>query len=85
MVFRSGPESALNVGRQGTVRCLGLWAGIDLHESAGGARKYIEALKDKGLLAKETHVHTIRLAPPLVITKDELDRACDLIADVLAT
>ena len=66
------------------VRCLGLWAGIDLHESAGGARKYCLALKDRGMLCKDTHTHTIRLAPPLVITKDQLDWAVDQLQAVLA-
>jgi ornithine--oxo-acid transaminase len=66
------------------VRCFGLWAGIELHESAGGARQYSEALREKGVLAKETHVHTLRLAPPLVITKEELDTALDALESVLA-
>jgi ornithine--oxo-acid transaminase len=66
------------------VRSLGLWAGIDLHESAGGARKYCLALKDRGMLCKDTHTHTLRLAPPLVIEKDELDWAIDQLEAVLA-
>ena len=45
-------------------RCLGLWAGVELVPEAGGARKYCYALKDRGLLCKDTHVNTIRLAPP---------------------
>jgi len=65
-------------------RCLGLWAGVELNESAGGARKYCLQLKDRGLLCKDTHVHTIRLAPPLVIKKDELDWAVDQLEAVLA-
>lgn len=64
-------------------RCLGLWAGVELHESAGGARKYCYALKDRGLLCKDTHTHTIRLAPPLVITREQLDWAVDQLAAVL--
>jgi acetylornithine/succinyldiaminopimelate/putrescine aminotransferase len=44
-------------------RCLGLWAGVELVPEAGGARKYCYALKDRGLLCKDTHVNTIRLAP----------------------
>ena len=67
-----------------SVRCLGLWAGIDLDESAGGARKYCLALKDRGMLCKDTHTHTIRLAPPLVITKEQLDWAVDQLEAVLA-
>jgi len=66
------------------VRSTGLWAGIDLDPAAGGARKYCYALKDRGLLCKDTHTHTIRLAPPLVITKAELDWAVDQLEAVLA-
>jgi ornithine--oxo-acid transaminase len=65
-------------------RCLGLWAGVELHASAGGARAYCYRLKDRGLLCKDTHTHTIRLAPPLVITREELDWAVDQIEAVLA-
>jgi ornithine--oxo-acid transaminase len=65
-------------------RCLGLWAGIDLVEAAGPARRYCEALRDRGLLCKDTHSRTIRLAPPLVITESELDWAVDQIEAVLA-
>jgi ornithine--oxo-acid transaminase len=64
-------------------RCLGLWAGIDLHPEAGGARRYCYALRDRGLLCKDTHVDTIRLAPPLVITREELDWAIDQIEAAL--
>jgi ornithine--oxo-acid transaminase len=64
-------------------RCRGLWAGVELLPEAGGARKYCHALKDRGLLCKDTHGNTIRLAPPLVITRDELDWAVDQIQAVL--
>jgi ornithine--oxo-acid transaminase len=66
------------------VRSIGLWAGIELHAAAGGARRYTEALKGLGFLCKETHSHTIRLAPPLVITRPQLDAALDAVAAVLA-
>ncbi len=66
------------------VRVRGLWAGVELKESAGGARKYCYALKDRGMLCKDTHTHTIRLAPPLVITKDQLDWSVDQLEAVLA-
>jgi len=66
------------------IRCAGLWAGITLTADAGPARQYTEALKERGYLCKETHVHTIRLAPPLVITKELLDGALDAIEDVLS-
>ncbi|MBK8793152.1 MAG: ornithine--oxo-acid transaminase [Holophaga sp.] len=67
------------------VRVTGLWAGIDLDPTAGGARKYCYALKDRGMLCKDTHTHTIRLAPPLVITKAELDWAVDQLEAVLVS
>ena len=51
---------------------------------AGGARRFTEALAREGLLCKETHVHTIRLAPPLIITKDQLDWAVGVLGRVLA-
>ncbi|HJV91541.1 MAG TPA: ornithine--oxo-acid transaminase [Holophagaceae bacterium] len=66
------------------VRVRGLWAGVDLVPEAGGARKFCYKLKDRGMLCKDTHTHTIRLAPPLVITREELDWAVDQLAAVLA-
>ncbi len=65
------------------VRGKGLLIGVELKQSAGGARKYCEALGTKGILAKETHVHTIRFAPPLVIDKATIDWALPLIREVL--
>jgi ornithine--oxo-acid transaminase len=64
-------------------RCLGLWAGIDLTRAAGGARRFCLALKDRGVLCKDTHTDTIRLAPPLVITREQLDWAVDQLDEVL--
>jgi ornithine--oxo-acid transaminase len=66
------------------IRCIGLWAGVQLRPEAGGARKYCYALKDRGMLCKDTHVDTIRLAPPLVITRAQLDWAVDQLEAVLA-
>ena len=57
----------------------GLWIGIVLKDEAGGARRFCEALMKKGVLAKETHWNVIRLAPPLVITKQEIDWALERI------
>ena len=65
------------------VRGRGLWIGIELLESAGGARPYCERLAERGLLCKETHDHVIRFAPPLMIARDELDWALDRIEEVL--
>jgi ornithine--oxo-acid transaminase len=66
------------------IRGKGLWIGVELHPKAGGARRFCEALQQEGLLCKETHVNTIRLAPPLVITREEIDWALERIAKVLA-
>jgi ornithine--oxo-acid transaminase len=66
------------------VRCIGLWAGVELKPEAGGARSYCYALKDRGMLCKDTHVNTIRLAPPLVISKEQIDWAVDQLEAVLA-
>ncbi|NML75847.1 ornithine--oxo-acid transaminase [Rhizobium sp. S-51] len=66
------------------VRGRGLMLAVELDPEAGGARQYCYALKDAGLLAKDTHVDTIRLAPPLVITRDQVDWALERIDTVLA-
>ena len=50
------------------VRGRGLMLAVELHPEAGGARQYCVALQARGLLAKETHDHTIRIAPPLILT-----------------
>jgi ornithine--oxo-acid transaminase len=63
------------------IRGKGLWIGLELLPSAGGARRFCEALMAKGLLCKETHVNTIRFAPPLVISREELDWACERIEE----
>ncbi|HCP06852.1 MAG TPA: ornithine--oxo-acid transaminase [Synergistaceae bacterium] len=65
------------------VRGKGLLIGVVLEESAGKARKYTTALKERGLLCKETHDWIIRFAPPLVITREEIDRALEIIREVL--
>lgn len=57
------------------VRGRGLMLAVELEPEAGGARQYCYALKDRGLLAKDTHDHTIRFAPPLVITREQVDWA----------
>jgi ornithine--oxo-acid transaminase len=55
------------------VRGRGLMLAVELYPDAGGARRVCEKLKDCGILAKETHHHTIRIAPPLVLTPDQAD------------
>jgi len=65
------------------VRGRGLMLAIELHPEAGGARRYCLALQARGILAKDTHEHTIRIAPPLVITGDQVDWATERIAAAL--
>ncbi|RCW25979.1 ornithine--oxo-acid transaminase [Ciceribacter lividus] len=66
------------------VRGRGLMMAVELLPEAGGARKYCYAMKDRGILAKDTHVNTIRFAPPLVITRDQVDWAIENIDAVLS-
>jgi ornithine--oxo-acid transaminase len=63
------------------VRGRGLWIGVELTVAA---RPYCERLMQEGMLCKETHDHVIRLAPPLVITRDEIDWAVEKLKKVLA-
>jgi len=65
------------------IRGKGLFVGIVLKREAGGARRFCEALQDRGLLAKETHKHIIRLAPPLIITREQIDWAVEQVGEVL--
>lgn len=62
------------------VRGKGMWIGIELRSPA---RPYCEALKQEGILCKETHDHVIRIAPPLVIKRDEIDWAFQRIKKVV--
>jgi len=62
------------------VRGKGLWIGVELHENA---RPYCEKLIGEGILCKETHDTVIRIAPPLVITRDEIDWAMEGFRKVL--
>ncbi len=67
------------------VRGKGLMIGMEFYPEAGGARPYCENLKKRGLLCKETHNHIIRFAPPLIITKDQVEWALETISSVLRT
>ncbi|OWV67156.1 ornithine--oxo-acid aminotransferase [Rhizobium sp. R339] len=66
------------------VRGRGLMMAIELEPEAGGARQYCHALKERGLLAKDTHDHTIRLAPPLIITREQVDWAVSQIEKTIS-
>jgi ornithine--oxo-acid transaminase len=65
------------------VRGKGLLIGVELHPEAGGARRFCEALQARGVLAKETHAHVLRFAPPLIITREEIDWALERVQEVL--
>jgi ornithine--oxo-acid transaminase len=88
LVERSAELGAYFLSRLQSLRCpaikevrgRGLWIGIELNSMA---RPFCEALKEEGILCKETHDHVIRLAPPLIITREELDWAFERIAKVM--
>jgi ornithine--oxo-acid transaminase len=65
------------------VRGRGLWAGLDIDPALMTGRQACERLMARGVLVKDTHGSTIRLAPPLVVTQDELDWAVDQISSIL--
>ncbi len=65
------------------VRGRGLLVGVDLKPEARGARRFAEALKDEGVLCKETHENVLRFAPPLVITREDVDWALERIEKAL--
>ncbi|MGW0037053.1 ornithine--oxo-acid transaminase [Gordonia sp. NPDC003376] len=67
------------------VRGKGLWAGIDIDPALGTGKQVCLALADAGVLAKDTHGSTLRFAPPLVITPDEIDWMVERFAEVLRT
>ncbi len=65
------------------IRGKGLLIGVELKPEAGGARRFCEILKEKGILAKETHDNVIRFAPPLIISKETIDWALPIIRETL--
>lgn len=81
--FRAGLEKIRSPYVQ-EIRGKGLLLGVEIKKEYGKARIFCERLMDEGLLCKETHDYTIRFAPPLVITKEEVDWALERIAKVLA-
>ncbi|MGV0813641.1 ornithine--oxo-acid transaminase [Mycolicibacterium boenickei] len=66
------------------VRGMGLWAGVDVDPALGSGKQFGLALAERGVLVKDTQGSTLRFAPPLVVTTDELDWAICQFADVLA-
>ncbi|SDC43297.1 ornithine--oxo-acid transaminase [Actinokineospora iranica] len=67
------------------IRGRGLWAGVEITPGTLTGRAASEALMSQGVLCKETHDNTLRVAPPLVITEEEIDRGVAAIATILAT
>ncbi|MFE7975318.1 ornithine--oxo-acid transaminase [Streptomyces shenzhenensis] len=74
----------LGTGAVTAVRGRGLWAGVDVAPALGTGRQISERLMDRGVLVKDTHGSTIRIAPPLVIEKEDLDWGLDQVRAVLA-
>ncbi len=81
--YFSDQLAELNSPHVAEVRGKGLLIGVELKKSAGGARRFCEALQNSGILAKETHEHVIRFAPPLIIDKKTIDWALPKIREVL--
>ncbi|PRY56104.1 ornithine--oxo-acid transaminase [Knoellia remsis] len=81
--LRAGLEPLVGSGLD-AVRVRGLWAGLDVSPGGPTGRELCERLMERGILAKDTHGMTIRLAPPLVITEDEVDQLVAAVKDSLA-
>ncbi|WP_069762345.1 ornithine--oxo-acid transaminase [Streptomyces sp. LUP47B] len=81
-VLRDGLADLVGKGVVG-FRARGLWAGVDIDPSLGTGREVSKLLMDEGVLVKDTHGSTIRLAPPLTITAEELESALGVLAKVL--
>ncbi|MET7611128.1 ornithine--oxo-acid transaminase [Streptomyces seoulensis] len=82
VVLREGLDALLGHGVTG-FRARGLWAGVDVDPALGTGREISERLMREGILVKDTHGSTIRLAPPLTVTADELRSALGTLEKVL--
>lgn len=80
--LHSGLEALIGRGVV-AVRGRGLWAGVDIDPALMTGRQACERLAERGVLAKDTHGSTIRLAPPLVVTEEEIDLALTYLAEIL--
>ncbi|MDQ0992607.1 ornithine--oxo-acid transaminase [Streptomyces sp. V3I7] len=76
-------QALLGTGKVTAVRGRGLWAGVDVSPAVGTGRQVSERLMDRGVLAKDTHGRTIRIAPPLMISEEDLDWGLDQLRAVL--
>ncbi|MDO5498534.1 MAG: aminotransferase class III-fold pyridoxal phosphate-dependent enzyme, partial [Propionibacteriaceae bacterium] len=79
----AGLESLAGEGLK-SVRTRGLWAGIDIDERVATGRQVTERMLARGVLAKEAHGQTVRFAPPLVATEDDIDLLLDVLGSALA-
>jgi ornithine--oxo-acid transaminase len=77
--------AAINSGAVKEVRGRGLMLAVELVPEVGGARRVCEQLQARGYLAKETHDHTIRIAPPLILTQDQADGIAEAFEAVIGT
>ena len=80
--LRSGLKPLLERGLT-AIRCRGLWAGLYIDPDLMSGRQLAERLMKRGVLAKDTHVTTLRLAPPLVISDDDIDHLVDVVGAAL--
>ncbi|MCA2204509.1 ornithine--oxo-acid transaminase [Streptomyces griseoincarnatus] len=83
VVLRDGLEALVGKGVTG-FRSRGLWAGVDVDPALGTGREVSERLMREGILVKDTHGSTVRLAPPLTVTADELREALRTLEKVLS-
>ncbi|MGX1122066.1 ornithine--oxo-acid transaminase [Streptomyces ambofaciens] len=83
-VLREGLDALVGRGVVG-FRARGLWAGVDVDPALGGGREISERLMREGILVKDTHGSTIRLAPPLTVTAEELTSALWTLEKVLTS
>ncbi|MEZ7156322.1 ornithine--oxo-acid transaminase [Streptomyces sp. MAD19A] len=83
VVLREGLEALVGKGVTG-FRSRGLWAGVDVDPALGTGREVTERLMREGILVKDTHGSTVRLAPPLTVTADELREALRTLEKVLS-
>ncbi len=79
-----GKLAAIRSDKIKEIRGRGLWVGIEFHPSAGKAREFCKALLKEGMLCKDTHEQTMRLAPPLCINKGEIDWAFERLQKVIS-
>ncbi|MFE0508726.1 ornithine--oxo-acid transaminase [Streptomyces sp. NPDC058964] len=76
-------HALLGTGKVTAVRGRGLWAGVDIAPASGTGRQVAEKMMDRGVLVKDTHGSTVRIAPPLMIGKEDLDWGLDQLRAVL--